>query len=157
MTGATIHRDRIAAVMATAAGQWGDRLGREIANHARRQCPVSEGRLRSSITHLVTANPGGGVTVRVGSPLQYARYRHEGTGLFGPHHTRIVPVTAKALKFKPNITGPLRNNGGRDRRGGRQFIFVRSVKGSPGYPFLTLALVEVFGESNVIRNQQTGT
>lgn len=152
MTGASIHRDRIAQAMQSAAVQWGNRVGTEIANHARNQCPVQDGRLRSSITHLVTATPTGAV-VRVGSPLAYARYRHEGTGLYGPHHSRIVPVTKRALKFKPNIAGPLRNNGGRDRRQPGAFIIVRSVKGTPGYPFLALALAEVFGENNITRNQ----
>lgn len=155
MTGAQIHRDRIAAAMQSAAVQWCERIGAEVASHARNQCPVQDGRLRGSITHLVTATPTG-ATVHIGSPLAYARYRHEGTGLYGPHHKRIVPVSAKALKFKPNISGPLRNNGGRDRRNGGQFIIVKSVRGTPGYPFLTLALEEVFGP-NITRNQQTGT
>lgn len=151
MVDVELHRHNIAAVMATAAGQWGERVGRQIANAAKMRCPVDEGRLRASITHLVTARPGGGVIVQVGSPLAYARWRHEGTGIYGPHATPIVPVTAKALKFRPNITGPMRR--GESRKSG-VFIFRRSVKGTPGSPFLADALEEVFGPS-IIRNQTT--
>ncbi|MBF6298215.1 HK97 gp10 family phage protein [Nocardia amamiensis] len=153
---AEIHHARIAAAMATAAGQWGERIGRQIANRAKEQCPVDEGRLRSSITHLVTVNPGGSVTVRVGSPLAYARYRHEGTGLYGPHHARIVPVTAQALKFRqPRIVGPFQPGARQLPVNRRPFVFARSVRGSVGYPFLTLALEETFGAANVIRNPTT--
>ncbi|MGW4718258.1 HK97 gp10 family phage protein [Nocardia sp. NPDC004260] len=151
-----IHHERIAAAMATAAGQWADRIGRQIVNRAKEQCPVDEGRLRSSITHLVTVNPGGGVTVRVGSPLVYARYRHEGTGLYGPHHARIVPTTKQALKFRaPRIVGPFLPGARQLPRNRRQFVFARSVRGSVGYPFLTLALEEVFGANNITRNPTT--
>jgi hypothetical protein len=150
-----IHHARIAAAMASAAGQWGERIGRQIANRAKEYCPVDEGRLRSSITHLVTVNPGGGVTVRVGSPLAYARWRHEGTGIYGPHRSPIVPVTAQALKFRPSgrVLGPMPAGARRpsaNRRG--PFIFRKSVKGSPGSPFLTQALEDVFGAANVTRN-----
>ncbi|MGV9742871.1 HK97 gp10 family phage protein [Nocardia farcinica] len=147
---AELHRERIAAAMSTAAGRWGEQIGRSIANAAKRHCPVDEGRLRASITHLVTVNPGGSVTVRVGSPLAYARYRHEGTGIYGPHARRIVPVSKQALKFRPNLTGPLRP--GRQKRRMDGFVIVKSVRGTRGWPFLTLGLEEVFGATNVTRN-----
>ncbi|WP_282775875.1 HK97 gp10 family phage protein [Nocardia sp. CC201C] len=153
MTGSRVHRARIASVMATAAGQWGDRVGREIANRARANCPVDEGRLRSSITHLVTALPGGGVSVRVGSPLAYARYRHEGTGLYGPHQQRIYPVTAKALKFrKPRLVGPLPRGVRQLPTHRRPFVFAKSVRGIVGSPYLTSALEEVFGAAAITRH-----
>lgn len=149
-----IHRARINAAMATAAGAWGDRLGREIANRARVNCPVDEGRLRSSITHLVTTTPTG-ATVRVGSPLAYARWRHEGTGLFGPHHTRIVPVTAKALKFRAGRPiGPLPAGASHLPKHRRAFVFAKSVRGIPGSPYLTQALEDVFGPA-ITRNPTT--
>lgn len=151
MAGAEIHHANIQSVMSTAAGQWGERIGRQIANAAKWHCPVDEGRLRASITHLVTAQPGGGVIVRVGSPLVYARWRHEGTGIYGPHGTPIVPVSKQALKFKPNITGPMRPG---ESRKSNVFIFRRSVKGTPGLPFLTKALEDVFGPS-IVRNTST--
>lgn len=140
-----VHRARIAQAMQSAAVAWGDRLGREIANRAKANCPVDEGRLRSSITHLVTATPGGAI-VRVGSPLAYARYRHEGTGIYGPHHRRIVPVTAKALKFRAGDKSKAKT-----RRG---WVFARSVRGTPPSPYLTKALEEVFGPG-ITRNPTT--
>ncbi len=151
MADVEIHRQNISSVMATAAGRWGERVGRQIANAAKARCPVDDGRLRSSITHLVTARPGGGVIVQVGSPLAYARWRHEGTGIFGPHRTPIVPVTAKALKFRPSTTGPFRPG---QRRTKGAFIFRASVKGTPGSPYLADALEEVFGPS-ITRNPTT--
>lgn len=45
----------------------------------------------------------------------YAGYHQDGTGIYGPHHQRIVPVQARALRFP----GP----------GG--VIFARSVEGVP--------------------------
>lgn len=154
MADVELHRQNISSVMATAAGRWGERVGRQIANAAKARCPVDDGRLRSSITHLVTARPGGGVIVQVGSPLAYARWRHEGTGIYGPHRTPIVPVTAKALKFKGSgrVIGPLRPGQSRPSKSNRGgFIFRTSVKGSPGSPFLADALEEVFGPS-ITRN-----
>ncbi|MRH85995.1 hypothetical protein GFY24_00695 [Nocardia sp. SYP-A9097] len=145
MSSVQMHRDRIDSVMQTAGGQWGDRVGREVANRARANCPVDEGRLRSSITHLVTATPTG-VIMRVGSPLAYARWRHEGTGLYGPHHALIVPVSAKALKFRqPKMQGPLPAGVRNLPTSRRPFVFAKSVRGTPGSPYLTQALEEVFG------------
>ncbi|MFE2994998.1 HK97 gp10 family phage protein [Nocardia sp. NPDC059246] len=154
MTSGQVHRDRINAAMQSAAVRWGDRVGREIANRAKANCPVDEGRLRASITHLVTATSSGAI-VRVGSPLAYARWRHEGTGLFGPHHARIVPVTAKALKFRAGRTiGPLPPGVRRPAKTQRAWVFAKSVKGTPGSPYLTQALEEVFGPG-ISRNPTT--
>ncbi len=52
----------------------------------------------------------------------YAIYVHEGTGIYGKHHTPIVPTTKKALYWK----GALHP--------------VRSVKGMPGRPFMQQGL-----------------
>ena len=49
----------------------------------------------------------------------YAAFVHEGTGLYGPHKTKIVPKDKKAL-FWPGAAHP-----------------VRSVRGMKGNPFLT--------------------
>jgi hypothetical protein len=115
-------------------------------NAAKVRCPVDEGRLRSSIGFAVNVLPNQ-VRVRVGSALEYARYVHEGTGIYGPKRTPIVPVTAKALKFEPGRRmGPLPRGGrnaARGRRGGP--VFAASVKGSPPNPFLSDALEDVMG------------
>lgn len=51
----------------------------------------------------------------------YAKYVHEGTGIYGPHHKKIVPVNKKALSW-PGAAHP-----------------VRSVRGMKPNPFFTRA------------------
>ncbi|WP_188544430.1 HK97 gp10 family phage protein [Rhodococcoides trifolii] len=138
-----------------AAVRWGDRAGQAVVNAARANCPTDEGRLRSSITHTVTASPGR-VRLRVGSGLEYARYVHEGTGIYGPKGKPIVPVTAKALKFRqPKMMGPLPAGVRNLPRNRRPFVFAKSVKGSPPSPFLSDALKDVFGTVIVRDNPRT--
>lgn len=144
-----IHHERMRQALSTAAGQWGNNIGRMIVNRAKARAPVDEGRLRSSISHTVTMRPNG-VDIRVGSPLEYARYVHEGTGIYGPKRKKIVPISAKALKFgTPKMIGPLPAGMKTPAKGKRGFVFAKSVKGSPPNPFLTDALKNVFGTSNV--------
>lgn len=132
---ATIEREKTAAGL-----RWGHRVGRRVTNAAKQRCPVDEGRLRASIDYTVDAGPGK-TTVTVGSPLDYAEYFHTGTGIYGPRGTPIVPVTAKALKFR--YSGP---SGARalpkERRG---WVFAKSVKGMKPKPFLIEGLHDVMG------------
>lgn len=87
---------------------------------------IDTGRLRASInTQLVTRN--GEPAVLVGTNVKYARFVHDGTGLYGPRHRLIRPVRRKFLRFKP-----------RGSRG--KFVYARAVKGSPGNAFLANAL-----------------
>jgi len=78
---------------------------------AKRLVGVDSDRLRGSIgTEPVTRNTL--PAVRIGSTVKYAYVHHQG-------HKPIVPVRAKALRFKP--------------KGSRTFIFrmrVRAVKGN---------------------------
>lgn len=113
-------------------------FGNRVLNNARRLCPVDEGRLRASLTMEVRVTTAGPV-VRIGSNLDYARYVHEGTGIYGPRHMPITPVTASVLRW------PIKNNSGTGRRrfaGGQTaaFAYARSVKGTPPRPFLLDAL-----------------
>lgn len=48
---------------------------------AKRNCPVDDGRLRSSITHSVTSDASS-ASGRVGTNVEYAPYVHEGTGIY---------------------------------------------------------------------------
>lgn len=112
--------------------------GNRVLNRARQLCPVDEGRLRASLTMEIRITPRGPIA-RIGSNLEYARYVHEGTGIYGPRHTAIVPVKAQALRW------PVKNNsgGGRRRfRGGatRAYVFSMRSSGSPPRPFLLDAL-----------------
>lgn len=114
------------------------RVGNRVLNRARQLCPVDEGRLRASLTMVVVQTAAGPI-VRVGSNLAYARFVHEGTGIYGPRHTYIRPVHAKALRW------PAKNNSGVGRRrfqGGATaaYVYAKRSKGSPPRPFLLNAL-----------------
>lgn len=110
-----------------------------VLNAARRDCPVDEGRLRSSLT-IEYSMQGQNPVARIGSNLPYAIFVHEGTGLFGPRGAYIYPRKATLLRW------PVKNNagGGARRRfkGGKQdqWAFAKRVAGSPGRPFLRNAL-----------------
>lgn len=62
----------------------------------------------------------------IGSDLEYARYVHDGTGIFGPEHHYIVPRRGKFLVFTP--------------RGELVAVFAKKVKGMEPNPFLRDAL-----------------
>lgn len=128
-----------------AGKRWAHKAGDKLVNEAKRNCPVDEGRLRSSISAVVQETPGG-VKVIVGSPLEYALYQEEGTGIYGPHGTPIVPVTKKVLKFKPSRNAPA-------PYAPRAFVFARSVAGVKPTRFLSKALETVFpGKARINRN-----
>jgi hypothetical protein len=93
-------------------------------NLSRPPTRVNTGELRASIT-IIPYVFEGYPAFRVGTPLKYARFVHDGTGIFGPHHQMIKPTTAKVLAWE----GP-----------GGTHIFARQVKGMPPNPFLADAL-----------------
>lgn len=98
---------------------------RNLAGANGRPRRIDTGQTRASVnTRLLLVR--GLPTARVGTPLRRARWIHDGTGIYGPRHTRIVPRRARFLRFKP--------------KGLRRYIYVRSVKGMPANPFLTDAL-----------------
>ena len=86
---------------------------------------IDTGRLRASIATVVVTR-GGSPVVLVGTNVNYARYVHDGTGVYGPRHTPIRPRRGKFLRFRP--------------RGSRKWIYARQVKGMKPNPFLTNAL-----------------
>ena len=86
---------------------------------------IDTGRLRASInTQLVTRN--GNPAVLVGTNVRYARWVHDGTGIYGPLHRRITPKSHKRLRFRP--------------RGSRKFVYAKSVAGMRPNPFMKNAL-----------------
>lgn len=116
-----------------------DQQSRQVANTARRIAPSKTGRMRATIGSNVTVE-GTRVIGRIGSPLEYALYRHEGTGIYGPKGTPIVPVSAKFLRFPSSGTfGPLAA-GARKPAGAGNIVYARSVRGVPRMPFLLYAL-----------------
>lgn len=123
-----INQRAVRALLVDPDGPVGQELlrrGRNVAYFARRYAPVDTGRLRASITtELVTY--AGSLAAIVGTNVNYAMYQHEGTGIYGPHGTPIVPVRARFLRFKP--------------KGSSTFVFARSVRGTPPTFFLRRAL-----------------
>lgn len=101
----------------------------EVANAARRRCPVDNGALRASIRTQVS-HRGGEVVGEVYSDLEYAAYVHQGTGIYGPSHRPIRPVRARVLSWEQAGVGR---------------VFAREVRGSRAQPFLADALAEVVG------------
>lgn len=91
---------------------------------------VDTGRLRASINTQLVVRDGKPIAV-VGTNVFYARFVHDGTGLYGPRHRRIYPVRRRRLRFRPHGRG--------------RYVYARSVKGSPGNPFLRNALVAARG------------
>ena len=77
---------------------------------------------RSLSVQIVIENGGAGV--RVGSDLYYARFVHDGTGIYGPRQRPIRPTRKKALAFE----------------GSRGQVFVASSRGQRGTKFLLRAL-----------------
>lgn len=115
------------------------RRGYRVHAGAVRRCPVDHGRLRSSLTvAMVTLN--GHPVARVGTNVAYAMWVHNGTGIYGPRKTPIVPKNGKFLVFTPR-----KSNGAFVRTRDRRVVFARSVKGMKGVPFLRDALLAEFG------------
>jgi len=99
------------------------------AGHPRR---VDTGDLRSSIQVTPTSFRGE-PAVRVGTNRRHARWVHDGTGIYGPRHHKIVPRRAKALVFGSKVYGA---KSGKFK--GK--VVVRSVKGMKPNAFLRDAL-----------------
>jgi phage gpG-like protein len=85
---------------------------------------VDTGLLRASVA--VELRRRETLVVRIGTNVEYAIFVHDGTGLYGPKHRRIVPRTKRYLRFRP--------------KGTKRFIYTKSVKGMRPNPFLVDAL-----------------
>jgi phage gpG-like protein len=98
------------------------RRGLKVQMRAKTLCPVDTGRLRSSITLKIQADG-----IVIGTNVTYAPFVHEGTGIYGPRHTPILPKRGRYLVFTP--------------KGATRPVFARSVRGVPPRPFLRMALL----------------
>lgn len=93
---------------------------------------VDTGHLRSSVKHQLVIRPEG-LSVRIGTNVYYARFIHDGTGIYGPKKKVIKPRRAKALVWRSQKYG--------QKTGKFQgFVVVKSVKGIKPNPFLAAAL-----------------
>jgi len=101
------------------------RRGERVQAVARSLAPVRTGRLRASIT-VRMVRVGGRPSAVVGTDVPYARYQHDGTGIYRPGGTVIRPRTASVLRFVPS--------------GGGGVVYARYVRGTPGTHFLARAL-----------------
>lgn len=93
---------------------------------------VDTGHLRSSIKHKLVFRTEG-MSVRIGTNVYYARWVHDGTGIYGPRKMVIKPKRAKALVWRSQLHG---------QKSGkfRGYVVVKSVKGMRPNPFLAAAL-----------------
>lgn len=81
---------------------------------ARQLAPIDKGGLRASIQVTPASWSGNSAKGSVGTNLNYAIFQEQGTGVYGPYHTPIVPKTKKALAWYS----------------GGKWHFAKSVKGS---------------------------
>ena len=106
---------------------------RNLDGNANAPKRVDTGRLRSSIATTLSIEDGKPV-VSVGTNVFYARFVHDGTGIYGPRHRIITPVRRRVMRFKPKVLLPGRRRG----RGG--FVYTRRVIGMRPNHFLRDAL-----------------
>ena len=92
-----------------------------VEGRARKYAPVKTSNLAGSGSSNVDRDGNTGI-VTFAAP--YAPYVHQGTGLYGPHRTKIVPKNKRAL-FWTGARHP-----------------VKSVRGMKGNPFLVRAAQE---------------
>lgn len=104
------------ALKYTATALWGE---------VRKKAPTNHGRLAGSF-ELKQEDE---FTWKIISNVKYALWVHEGTGIYGPHKTPIVPVRAKRLVFYWKKAGKM--------------MYVPSVKGMEGRPYVDWAIEEV--------------
>lgn len=89
-------------------------VGNDLRNELVKVAPVDTGFLRNAIRYEIK-----GDTIEIWMP-EYAIWLEYGTGLYGPHHQKIVPKNKKFLHWT-------------DRSGEH---FARSTKGMQPQPFI---------------------
>ena len=89
------------------------------------EAPIKTGNLKDAIRKYIE-----GQRAVISATAPYSIFVHEGTGLYGPHKTKIVPSAKQALAFSI---------------GGKKIV-VRSVKGQKPNPFMARALKKVEGQ-----------
>jgi hypothetical protein len=85
---------------------------------------VDSGLLRATLGTQLRSD-GGDLVMRVGSGLYYSLWVHNGTGLYGPRHTWIVPKAKKFMRWTDK---------------GGKVHFAKRVKGMKPNPYLKNAL-----------------
>jgi hypothetical protein len=131
------HQDRLQALLRDPNGGLARdllRRGIRVQSQARRNLSggggypkrVDTGLVRSSI-YVRPVTSGGLPATQIGTGVKYARYVHDGTGIYGPRGAPIRPRRPGGyLVFTP--------------KGGRGKVFARQVRGMQPNPFLKNAL-----------------
>jgi hypothetical protein len=97
--------------------------GNKVKRAAQRRINSRTGNLARSIeVHIVRVNGVSGT--QIGTSLYYARFVHDGTGIYGPRGSLIRPTRRRALAFT----------------GGEGDVVVASSRGQRGTHFLLEAL-----------------
>lgn len=136
-----LHPERIAVLLHSPTGGVAKdmlRRGVRVQAQSRRNLDGANGKPRRIDTGLLRSSVGvRPIIVRglpgawVGTIVRYAPWVHGGTGLYGPRHAVIKPLTGTYLVFTP--------------KGGKGKVFVRQVKGMKPNQFLTDALIAAKG------------
>lgn len=82
-----------------------ERIGKSFVNTAQGLAPRKTGAGADSIEVVSVDEAATGFTARIEVGEIYMRYQNEGTGIYGPDGTPIVPVSAKVLVFDSPILG----------------------------------------------------
>jgi hypothetical protein len=123
----TIHEATLAELLTSAHGpvvREVTRVALRVEARIKQTSPRDKGQLAASFDHAVRVE-GSRVIARVGSDSPVARYHSQGTGVYGPHRSPIVPTRRTYLKF------PARGGG---------FVYARSVRGIPQNDWVVKAL-----------------
>lgn len=87
---------------------------------------VDTGKLRASISVQLKQKNSRTLYIRVGTNVEYAIWVHDGTGIYGPLHRPIKPVSHRYLRFKP--------------KGSARYVYAKQIKGMRPNPFLADAI-----------------
>lgn len=82
------------------------------------------------------------------------RFLEQGTGLFGPHHTRVVSRSGRAMAFLAGPASAFRLSGSpRSGKAGNKayLVVVRSTAGMPKQPFVRKSIVEAAASNDLDR------
>ena len=138
-TNIVFDRNSINAMLHSDNGMTGreiNRRGVRVLTRAKELVGIASGRLHNSL-RMIRSSVGGEVSVTIYTPVRYARFHHDGTGIFGRTGQPIRPRNARALRFKP--------------RGSSQFVYAASVRGSRPNPFMREALLAAANPSMLAR------
>lgn len=104
--------------------------GQRVANEAKRLVQVDTGRARSTIIVVLVVRDGV-PGARIGTNVFYARWIHDGTGIYGPRAALIRPRRGRYMTFRSKKTGT--------------WVRVQFTKGMRGSKFLVRALPKARG------------